>query len=82
MTTQMSHSSKSWSGCKIGGVLDVPAINVVYEEAMVLPANMRKDVIDFYKYSRDLGIACHKWHIKEKDGALQTRSEIVIKIDI
>jgi hypothetical protein len=36
-----------------GGVPDVPTFNVVYEQAMMLAKNMRKDVSDFYNYSRD-----------------------------
>ena len=31
-----------------GGVPDVPGIDVVYAEAMLLVDNMKKDIIDFY----------------------------------
>jgi hypothetical protein len=52
-----------------GGVPDVPTFNVVYEQAMTLATNMRKDVSDFYNYSRDPRTTCHKWHNKGEDGS-------------
>ena len=55
---------------------------VVHEHAIILANNMRKDVSEFYKYSRDPRIACHKWHIKGKDGSLQVCSETIIQKDI
>ena len=65
-----------------GGVPDVPTFNAVYEQAMMLATNMRKDVSDFYKYSRDPRTACYRWHIKGEDGSLEVRSGTSIQADI
>ena len=67
---------------KGGGVLDIPPLVVVYEQAMLLADNMRKHVSEFYKYSRDPITACHRWHIKGKDGSLQVCSGTFIQKDI
>jgi len=67
---------------KGGGVPDVPPLVVVYEQAMLLANNIRKDVSEFYKYSRDPRTTCQGWHIKGKDGSLQVCSGIVIQKDI
>ena len=61
---------------------DVPKFNVIYEQAMLLAANMRKDVIDYYKYSRDLGTSCQLWHIWGNDVVLQARSGTIIQKDV
>ena len=58
---------------KRGGVPDVPTFNVIYEQAMKLAANMRKDVSEFYKYSRDPQTTCHMWHMEGEDGSLHVR---------
>jgi hypothetical protein len=65
-----------------GGVPDVPPLVVVFEQAMLLADNMRKDVREFYKYSRDPITACHRWHIKGNDGSRQVCSGTVIQNDI
>ena len=65
-----------------GGIPDAPPLVVVYEQAMLLADNMRKDVSEFYKYPRDPITVCHRWHIKGKDGSLQVFSGIVIQKDI
>jgi hypothetical protein len=60
------------------GVPEVPNFNEVYEQAILLATTMRKDVIDFYKYSSNHETTCHMWHIKGKDGALHVRSGTII----
>jgi hypothetical protein len=49
---------------------------------MLLAANTRKDITDYYKYSRDPRTAFHRWHIKGKDGSLQARSGTDIQEDV
>jgi hypothetical protein len=46
----------------MGGVHDVPAIDVVFEHAMFLSRNMEKKVIDFYKGCSNPNTTCHMWH--------------------
>ena len=36
-----------WNGC-IGGVPDVPDIDIVYDQAKLLADNIKKDIPDFY----------------------------------
>ena len=43
-----------------GGLQDIPDIDVVYEQAMLLARGMEKGVIDFYKGCTNPNTACHK----------------------
>jgi hypothetical protein len=65
-----------------GGVQDVPDIDVVFEQAMLLARSMEKEVIDFYKGCSNPNTACHKWHYKTEDGVLHAHSGTIIQKDI
>jgi hypothetical protein len=67
---------------KQGGVPDVPDINVIFEQAMLLARSMETDVTDFYKGCSNPATACHKWHKKTTDGALEARLETIIQKDV
>jgi hypothetical protein len=60
------------------GVPDVPPLVVVFEQAMLLADNMRTDVREFYKFSRDSRTTCHRWHIEGNDVSRQVCSGTVI----
>jgi hypothetical protein len=61
-----------------GGVPNVPTFNMVYEQAMMLATNMRKDVSDFNNHSRDPRTACHRWHNKGENKSLEDRLGTII----
>ena len=65
-----------------GGVPNVPDIDVVYAEGMLLADNMKKDIIDFYNGCARPEQACHRWHSRSEDGTRAIRSGKVIQKDI
>ena len=66
----------------MGGVPDVPDIDVVFEHAMLLARNMKKEVIDFYTGCSNPNTACHRWHYRAEDGVLHAHSGTIIQKDI
>jgi hypothetical protein len=62
-------------------VPDVPAIHVVYVEAMLLVASMIKDVNDFYKGCANPTIVCHRKHSRAPNETLQVCSGTEIHKD-
>ena len=66
---------------KKGGELDVPRVNEVFAEAMILARKM-EEVKDFYRACSNRNTACHKWHYKTKDGVLHVHSGTVMQKDI
>ncbi len=65
-----------------GGVPDVPEIDNVYEQAILLEDNMKKDIRDFYNGCARPELSCHRWHNWSVDGTYSTRSGTVIQKDI
>ncbi len=61
-----------------GGGPDVPDIDVVYAEGMLLADNMKKDIIDFYNGCARPEHACHIWHCRAEDDTFSTQSGTVI----
>ena len=65
-----------------GGVKDVPSIDVVFAQAMLLARSMEKEVNDFYTTCSNPSTACHKWHYRTEDGVLHAHSGTVLQKDI
>jgi hypothetical protein len=51
-----------------GGVPDVPDVDVVYPEGMLLTDNMKKEIIDFYNGCARPELAYHIWNCRAEDG--------------
>ena len=67
---------------KKGGVPDVPPIDVVYDQALVLADNMKADITNFYKNCANPARACHRWHSMAEDGTRGVRSGTVLQKDV
>jgi hypothetical protein len=55
-----------------GGVPDVPDIDMVYVEGMLLADTMKKNIIDSYNGCARHEHACHRWHCRAEDGTYST----------
>jgi len=67
---------------KDGGVQDVPDVDVVFAQAMVLAASMEKEVNEFYRRCSDPNTSIHKWHYRTEDGVLHVHSGTILQRDI
>jgi hypothetical protein len=65
-----------------GGVPNVPSIDTVYAQALLLAENMKTDIDDFYNGCARPEQACHRWHSRSEDGTRAIRSGTVIQKDI
>jgi hypothetical protein len=63
-------------------VQDIPDIDVVFEQAILLARNMEKDVIDFYKGCSNPNTTCQRWHYMTEDEILHAHSGTIIQKDI
>ena len=48
-----------WIWTRKVGVRDVPEVNVIYNEAILLAETMQKDILDYYKGRADPTTTCH-----------------------
>jgi len=67
---------------KKGGVQDVPAIDIVYSQAIALADNMRNDITAFYNACANPTTAVHNWHILKADGTREACSGTKIQKDL
>jgi hypothetical protein len=65
-----------------GGVPNVPSIDTVYAQAVLLATNMKTDITDFYNGCARPEQACHRWHSRSEDGTYGSRSGTIIQKDI
>ena len=65
-----------------GGLQDIPDIDVIYEQAMLLARGMEKEVIDFHMGCTNPNTACHMWHYRAEDWVLHAQSGTIIQKDI
>jgi hypothetical protein len=59
-----------WIWMVKAGVRDVPEVDGMYNEALLLAEAMQKDISDYYIRCADPTITCHIWHFRATDGEL------------
>ena len=64
------HLEGIWIWMTKAGVRDVPSVDELYNEGILLAQAMQKDVSDYYSGCADPTTACHKWHFRSTDGEL------------
>jgi hypothetical protein len=62
----------------VWGAPEIPSVDVVYEEAMLLARHMKKDIADYYGGCPNPKTGCHLWHSMGADGTRIVLSGTVI----
>jgi len=63
-----------WLWMRKAGLREVPDVDVLYNEAILLAEAMQKDITDYYRGCANPTTACHKWHFRATNGELYVRS--------
>jgi hypothetical protein len=71
-----------WIWMRNAGVRDVPDVDVIYSEAILLAEAMQKDISDYYMGCANPTTACHRWHFRATDGELYVCSGTTIQKDV
>jgi hypothetical protein len=66
----------------MGGGQDVPDVDVVFAQAMLLARSMEKEVKYVYTGCSNSNTTCHMWHYKAKYGVLHAHSRTIMQKDI
>jgi hypothetical protein len=71
-----------WTWMRKAGLRDIPEVDVIYNEAILLAEAMQKDISDFYRGCANPTTACHRWHFRATDGELYVCSGTTIQKDV
>jgi hypothetical protein len=71
-----------WIWMRKDGLRDVPEVDVIYNEAILLAEAMQKDISDFYTGCANPTTACQRWHFRAIDGELYVCSGTTIQKDV
>jgi hypothetical protein len=76
------HLEGIWILMTKAGVRDVPSVDELYNEGILLAEAMQKDISDYYSGCADPTTACHRWHFRASDGELYVCSGTTIQKDV
>ena len=71
-----------WAWMRNACVRDVPEVDVIYNESILLAEAMQKDISDYYRGCTDPTTACYIWHFRATDGELYVCSGTTIQKDV
>jgi len=75
-------SGDLWIWIRKADLRDVPEVNVISNEAILLTEAMQKDISDFYRVCANPTTTCHIWHFRAANRELYVCSGTTIHKDV